>query len=73
MKCSLCGKDLSLTKYVWRNAPINGLFYPEVCDECALTYLKTFIEENGPEFSREACSHPSEYQKAKDLLNIIKN
>lgn len=73
MKCSLCGKDLSLTQYIWKNIPINGLVYSKVCDECAQTYLKAFIAENSPEFSREACSHPLEYQKSKDLLEIIRN
>ena len=57
MKCSVCQKDLSLTKFAWKNMPINGVCYTPVCDECAKIYLNVFLEENDPQFSRESCAH----------------
>lgn len=73
MKCSICQKDLSLTKFIWKNVLINGICYTFVCDECAKIYLNVFLEENDPQFSRESCSHIIEYDKAKELLIEIKN
>ena len=69
-KCDICGKPPK--NYIWHNVPVNGAHYENVCDSCALYYNKVFIEENSPEYSREAASHFTEYNEVVALLNNCK-
>ena len=67
--CDICKKPI--TTFIWHNVPINGLTYENVCDHCAKCFTKAFLEENSPQFSREAASHIKEYNKAVILLSSI--
>lgn len=73
MRCSICGNDILPNSYIWNNVPVNGDMYSPVCDKCAKIYLGAYLEENGPEFSRESCSNPSLYKEAVELMSGIKN
>jgi len=69
-KCDICKQHIK--KYIWHNVPVNGTYFENVCDRCALYYTKVFIEENSPEYSREATSHFKEYEEVNSLLRTIK-
>jgi protein-arginine kinase activator protein McsA len=65
MKCGLCHNDNAI--FIWKNVP--GCEKIILCDNCAKTQLKGWLEDNGPENSAEAASHYKDYQKLIDMLN----
>ncbi len=68
--CDICKQPTK--QYVWHNVPIGGTSFDTVCDSCAVHAAKTFLEENSPEYSREAASHYADYKEAVALIESIK-
>lgn len=72
MKCSVCGKENN-TGFKWNNIPVLGVELSGVCDNCAITILKSWLDEHSPEFDRVSASHYEEYMKICEALDKIKN
>ena len=68
MKCKCCNKEIKQKDFVWENIPILGSPLSETCDVCAKRILKSFLEENGPEYCRDISGREDEYNELLALL-----
>lgn len=73
MKCDCCKKEIKENEFIWHTIPALGFVLKHLCDNCALSLITSFIEENGLENSRMLAGKEEEYQKCLEMLKQLKN